>query len=147
MTTPDGKELEFVAEPVVTAMGVANCAKLNQMEGSQGFVIAVVYEFPDVFLEELLGMPPHWDIEPVIELKPGIAPIYNTPYGMATPELAELKDHIIELLEKRFIHPSSSPWRAPVIFVPKKDDTQRLCLDYHAVTPQNFKFQNVTKIH
>jgi hypothetical protein len=59
MTTPDGKELEFVAEPVVTAMGVANCAKLNQMEGSQGFVIAVVYEFPDVFLEELPGMPPH----------------------------------------------------------------------------------------
>jgi hypothetical protein len=52
---------------------------------------------------------------------------------MATPELAELKEHVKKLLEKGFIHPSSSPWGAPVIFVPKKDDTQRLCVDYHAL--------------
>jgi hypothetical protein len=50
---------------------------------------------------------------------------------MATPELAELKEHVKELLERGFIHPNSSPWGAPVIFVPKKDGTQRLCLDYH----------------
>jgi hypothetical protein len=66
----------------------------------------------------------------VIELKPGIAPIYKTPYRMATPELAELKEHIKELLEKGFIRPSSSSWGAPVIFVLKKDGTQRLCVDY-----------------
>jgi hypothetical protein len=52
---------------------------------------------------------------------------------MATIELAELKEHIKELLEKGFIHPSSSPWRAPVIFVLKKDSTQRLCVDYRAL--------------
>jgi hypothetical protein len=52
---------------------------------------------------------------------------------MATPELAELKEHIKELLEKGFIHPSSSPWGAPVIFAPKKDGTQRLCVDYHTL--------------
>jgi cytochrome b len=57
----------------------------------------------------------------VIELKPGTAPIYKTPYRMATLELAKLKEHIKELLEKEFIHPSSSPWGAPVIFVLKKD--------------------------
>jgi hypothetical protein len=51
---------------------------------------------------------------------------------MATPELAELKEHIKELLEKEFIHPSSSLWGAPVIFVPKKDGTQRLCMYYCA---------------
>jgi hypothetical protein len=78
-------------------------------------------------------MPPDRDIEFVIELKPGTAPIYKTPFRMTTLELAELKEHIRELLEKGFIRPSSSPWGAPVIFVLKKDDTQRLCVDYRAL--------------
>jgi hypothetical protein len=65
--------------------------------------------------------PPDPDIEFVIELKPGTTPIYNTPYRMATPELAKLKEKIKELLEKGFIRPSSSTWGAPVIFVSKKD--------------------------
>jgi hypothetical protein len=69
----------------------------------------VVNEFPDVFPEELLDIPPDRDIEFVIELKPSTAPIYKTPYRMATLELAELKEHIKELLEKGFIRPSSSP--------------------------------------
>jgi hypothetical protein len=69
----------------------------------------------------------------VIELKPSTTPIYKTPYKMATPELAELKEHIKELLEKEFIHPKSSSWGAPVIFVLKKDGTQRLCVDYCAL--------------
>jgi hypothetical protein len=70
----------------------------------------VVNEFPDVFLEDLPGMPPDRDIKFVIELKPGTAPIYKTPFSMTTPELAELKELIKELLEKGFICPSSSPW-------------------------------------
>jgi hypothetical protein len=100
MTTPEGKEMEFIAEPVVTAKGVANCAKVNQLNASQGSDVPVVNEFPDVFPEELPGMPPDRDIEFVIELKPGTTPIYKTPYRMATPELAELKEHVKELLEK-----------------------------------------------
>jgi hypothetical protein len=123
LTTPEGKGMEFVAEPVVTAKGVANCAKVNQLDASQGYEVPVVNEFLDVFPEELPGMPPERDIEFVIELKLGTTPIYKTPYRMATPELAELKEHIKELLEKGFIRPSSSPWGASVIFVPKKDDT------------------------
>jgi hypothetical protein len=66
----------------------------------------------------------------VIELKSGTTPIYKTPYRMATLELAKLKEHIKELLEKGFICPSSSPWGAPVIFVLKNDGTQRLYVDY-----------------
>jgi hypothetical protein len=99
----------------------------------------VVNEFPDVFLEELPGMPPDRDIEFVIELKPGTTPIYKTPFRMTTPELAELKKHIKELLEKGFIHPSSSSWGGPVIFVLKKDGTQRLCMDYHALNEVTIK--------
>jgi hypothetical protein len=113
LTTPDGKGLEFTAESVVTAKGVANHAKVNQLDASQGLKVPVVNEFPDVFPEELPGMPPDRDIEFVIELKPGTAPIYKTPFRMTTPELAELKGHIKELLEKGFIHPSLSPWGAP----------------------------------
>jgi hypothetical protein len=86
--------MEFVAEPVVTVKGVANRAKVNQLDASQGSDVLVVNEFSDVFPEELPGMPPDRDIEFVIELKPGIAPIYKTPYKMATQELAELKEHI-----------------------------------------------------
>jgi hypothetical protein len=132
LTTPDGKELEFVAEPVVTAKGIASRVKINQLDASQGSEVPVVNEFPNVFPEELSGMPPDRDIEFVIELKPGTSPIYKTPYRMATPELAELKEHVKELLEKGFIRPISSPWGAPVIFVLKKDGTQRLCMDYRA---------------
>jgi hypothetical protein len=138
LTTLDGKELEFVEELVVTAKGVANRVKVNQMDASQGPEVPVVSEFPDVFPKELPGMPPDRDIEFVIEL-PGTAPIYKSPYRMATPELAKFKEHIKELLEKGFIHPSSSPWGALMIFVPKKDDTQRLCVDYHALNEVTIK--------
>jgi hypothetical protein len=113
LTTPDGKELEFIAEPVVTTKGVANRVKVNQLDDSQGSEVPVVNEFPDVFPEELPSMPPDRDIEFVIELKPGTAPIYKTLFRMTTPELAELKEHIKELLEKGFIHRSSSLWGAP----------------------------------
>jgi hypothetical protein len=101
----------------------------------------VVNEFRNVFPEELLGMPPDRDIKVVIELEPSTASIYTTPIRMTTPELAELKEHIMELLEKGFIHPSSSPWGAPVIFVLKKDGTQRLCMDYHALNEVTIKYK------
>jgi hypothetical protein len=139
LTTSKGKEMEFVAETIVTAKGVANHAKVNQLDDIQGSKLLVVNEFPDVFLKELPGMPSDQDIKFVIELKPGTSPIYKTPYRMATPELLELNEHIKELLEKGFIHPSSSPWGAPVIFVLKKDGIQRLCVDYHALNEVTVK--------
>jgi hypothetical protein len=75
LTTPDGKEPEVVTDPVVTAKGVANRTKVNQWDASQGSKVPVVNAFPDVFPKELPGMPPDRDIEFVIELKPGTAPI------------------------------------------------------------------------
>jgi hypothetical protein len=59
LTTPDGKELEYVAKPVVTAKGIANRTKINQLGASQGSEVPVVNEFPNVFPEELPGMLPN----------------------------------------------------------------------------------------
>jgi hypothetical protein len=58
LTTPEGKEMEFVAEPVVAAKSVANHAKVNQLDASPGSEVPVVSEFPDVFPKELSSMPP-----------------------------------------------------------------------------------------
>jgi hypothetical protein len=83
--------------------------------------ISIVCEFPDVFPEDLPGLPPERDVEFVIELKPGTAPISRRSYRMPPNELAELKTQLQDLLEKGFIRPSSSPWGCPTIFVKKKD--------------------------
>jgi hypothetical protein len=99
----------------------------------------MVKEFPNVIPEELSGMPLNRDIKFVIELKPDTTPIYKTLFRMTTIELAELKKYIKELLEKDFIHPSWSPLGALVIFVPKKDGTQRLYMDYGALNEVTIK--------
>jgi hypothetical protein len=83
--------------------------------------IPVVCEFPDVFLDELLGLPPDHDVEIKIELLLGTAPNSRRPYKMPPNELAELKVQLNELLKKGLIRPSSSPWGYPAIFVKKKD--------------------------
>jgi hypothetical protein len=83
--------------------------------------IPVACEFPDVFLEDLPGMPLHRDVEFIIELQPDMAPISRRPYKMTPKELAELKVQLNEILDKGYIHPSSSPWGCPALFVKKKD--------------------------
>ena len=82
-----------------------------------------------MFLDELSGLPPHRNVDFVIELHPGTSPISMTPHRMAPVELHELKVQLQELLDKGFIRPSTSPWGAPVIFA-KKDKTLRLGNDY-----------------
>jgi len=98
-----------------------------------------VNEFTYVFLNELPGMPPDRDIEFIIELLPGTAPIAKRPYRMGVNELEELKKQNKELQDKGFIHPSSSPWGAPVIFVDKKDGSQRMCVDYRSLNEVTIK--------
>ena len=92
--------------------------------------IPTVSDFPDMFPEELLGLPPQREIEFAIDIVLGATPTSVTPYRMAPLELKELKLKLQELLEKRFIRPSVSPWGAPILFVKKKDCTLRLCIDY-----------------
>ncbi|VVA39016.1 PREDICTED: retrotransposon, partial [Prunus dulcis] len=90
----------------------------------------VVLDFPDMFPDDLPGLPPHREIEFTIELVPRTSPISQAPYRMAPAELKELKVQLQELVDKGFIRPSFSPWGAPVLFVKKRDGTMRLCIDY-----------------
>ena len=113
---------------------------VHQLEGKSLEDIPVVRDFPDVFPDDISGLPPDRDVEFKIELQPGTAPISRRPYKMAPPELAEMKKQLNELLEKGFIRPSTSPWGCPAIFVKKKDHSLRLVVDYrplNAVTIKN----------
>ena len=88
--------------------------------------IPVVNEYPDVFPEELPGLPPEHAVEFSIELLPGTAPVFRRPYRMSQNDLAEMKVQLQELLDKCFIRPSSSSWGCPAMFMDKKDQTKRL---------------------
>jgi hypothetical protein len=95
--------------------------------------IRAVRDFLDIFPEELLGMPPDMEVEFVIDLLPGTAPISKWSYRTSVEELKELKKQLTELQEAGYIRSSSSPWGAPVLFVPKKDGSQRMCVDYRSL--------------
>jgi hypothetical protein len=101
--------------------------------------IRVVQEYLDVFSKEMPSLPPDRDIEFIIELLPGTPPISKRPYRMLINELEELKKQIAELQSKGFICPSSFPWGASVLFVEKKDGTQRMCVDYHSLNEVTIK--------
>jgi hypothetical protein len=92
--------------------------------------LQVVCEFPEVFPDEIPDVPPERKVEFSIDLIPGTKPIPMAPYRMSASELAELKKQLEDLLDKKFVRPSVSPWGASVLLVKKKDGSMRLCIDY-----------------
>jgi hypothetical protein len=139
LTTSSGKGVEYVAENLVTDKAASNKIVLNHLEAASTLDIRTVSEFLDVFPEELPGMPPDHEIEFVIELVPGTAPIFKRPHRMAANQLAELREQLQELLDTRYIHPSASPYGAPIIFILKKDGTQRMCIDRRSLNEVTIK--------
>nr|GFB38336.1 reverse transcriptase domain-containing protein [Tanacetum cinerariifolium] len=75
--------------------------------------VPIVRDFPEVFPEDLPGLPPIRPVEFQIDLVPGAAPIARAPYRLAPSEMKELAEQLKELSNKGFIRPSSSPWGAP----------------------------------
>ncbi|XP_050233220.1 uncharacterized protein LOC126681708 [Mercurialis annua] len=154
--TPGIEVVSLQSEKLKSTASIISAMKAQRMmrKGCQAFLaivldtekvqgtvqnVPVVMEYPDVFPDELPGLPPDREIEFCIELAPGTKPISIPPYRMAPAELKELKDQLEELLSCGFIRPSVSPWGAPVLFVKKKDRSFWLCIDYRQLNKVTIK--------
>nr|GEX15786.1 reverse transcriptase domain-containing protein [Tanacetum cinerariifolium] len=144
--TGDGSNQEYK-----TRLNIISCAKTQKymLKGCQVFLahvttnevegklekkrlenLPIVRDFPEVFLEDLPGLPPTRKVVFQIDLIPGTAPVAQAPYRLTPFEIKELSEQLKELSDKGFIRPSSSLWGAPVLFVKKKDESFRMCIDY-----------------
>ncbi|GJS57596.1 putative reverse transcriptase domain-containing protein [Tanacetum coccineum] len=101
--------------------------------------VPIVWDFPDVFPEDLPGLPPTRQVEFQIDLIPDAAPVARAPYRLTPSEMKDLSEQLKELSEKCFIRPSSSPWGAPVLFIKKKDGSFRMCIDYRELNKLTVK--------
>ncbi|GKC71873.1 putative reverse transcriptase domain-containing protein [Tanacetum coccineum] len=102
----------------------------NESEEKRLKDVPTIRDFPEVFPEDLPGLPLTRQVEFQIDLVPSDAPMARAPYRFAPSELQELSTQLQELSDKGFIRPSSSPWGAPVLFVKKKDGSFWMCIDY-----------------
>jgi len=113
---------EILMFSLMASLSVENQAVIDKLQ--------VVCEFPEVFPDEIPDVQPEREVEFSIDLVPGMKPVSMAPYRMSASELAELKKQLEDLLDKKFVRPSVSPWGAPVLLVKKKDGSMRLCIDY-----------------
>ncbi|GKB23945.1 putative reverse transcriptase domain-containing protein [Tanacetum coccineum] len=111
----------------------------DKSEGKRLEDVPIVRDFPEVFPEDLPGIPPARQVEFQIDLVPGAAPVARAPYRLAPSEMKELAEQLQELSDKGFIRPSSSPWGAPVLFVKKKDGSFCMCIDYRELNKLTVK--------
>ncbi|KAD6453304.1 hypothetical protein E3N88_08009 [Mikania micrantha] len=156
VTLQNGEQISIQGERRGVPLNIMSCMKANKylQKGYTAILaliaeqpkkerkiedIAVVRDFPEVFPEDLPGLPPKRQVEFQIDLIPGAAPIAKAPYRLAPTEMQELSNQLQELLDKGFIRPSFSPWGAPVLFVKKKDGSFRMCIDYRELNKVTIK--------
>nr|GFC25516.1 putative reverse transcriptase domain-containing protein [Tanacetum cinerariifolium] len=143
----ENKTLVVEGDRGVSRLKVISCIKARKFieRGSQLFVahitekepqekqiedVHVIRDFPEVFPDDLSGLPPPRQVEFQIDLAPGAAPVACSPYRLAPSEMKELAKQLQDLSEEGFIHPSSSPWGVLVLFVKKKDRSFHMCINY-----------------
>lgn len=112
---------------------------LNSISIPELSQVPVVCEYPVVFSDELPRMLLDRDMEFTIDLLPGTSHIPKRSYRMTSDKLVELMQQLKEKLDKGFICPSSSPWGSPVLFMKKKDDSLRMCVDYRSLNEVTIK--------
>ncbi|GKC72277.1 putative reverse transcriptase domain-containing protein, partial [Tanacetum coccineum] len=123
----NGEILEVQGERPKKDPGSLACIRADEKKLDD---IRVVRDFPEVFPDDLSGLPPVCKIEFRIDLIPGALPVIKLPYRLALSEMSELSNQLKEFQEKGFIRPSHSSWGAPILFVKKKDGAMRMCIDY-----------------
>ena len=116
---------------LMASLSIKNQAAIDKLQ--------VVCDFPEVFPDEIPDVPPEREVEFSIDPVPRTKPVSMTPYRMSVSELAELKKQLEELLDKKFVRPSVSPWGAPILLVKKKDGSMRLCIDYRQLNKVTIK--------
>ncbi|GKA68450.1 hypothetical protein Tco_0768367 [Tanacetum coccineum] len=123
---PYGNEVLIVqCDRSVTNKGTEDKSEEKQLED-----VPIVRDFPEVFPEDLPGLPPTRKVKFQIDLVPSFAPVVRAPYRLAPSKPQELSTQLQELSDKGFIRPSSSPWGALVLFVKKKYGSFQMCIDY-----------------
>ncbi|GJV33653.1 putative reverse transcriptase domain-containing protein [Tanacetum coccineum] len=133
---PNGEILEIQGERPEKDPKLLSCIKADEKKPKD---IRVVRDFPEVFPDDLSGLPPVCEIEFRIDLIPGALPVVKSSYRLAPSEMVELSNQLKELQEKGFIRPSHSPWGAPVAFFKKKDGALRMCIDYRELNKLTIK--------
>nr|GEX40818.1 putative reverse transcriptase domain-containing protein [Tanacetum cinerariifolium] len=133
---PNGEILEIHGERPEKDPKLLSCIKADEVRLDD---IRTVCNFPEVFLDDLTGLPPVREIKFRIDLIPGALPVVKSPYRLAPSEMQELSNQLKELQEKGFIRPSHSPWGAHVLFVKKKDGALRMCIDYRELNKLTIK--------
>ncbi|GJW96491.1 putative reverse transcriptase domain-containing protein [Tanacetum coccineum] len=133
---PNGEILEVQGERPEKDHGSLACIKADEKKLDD---IRIVRDFPEVFPDDLLGLPPVREIEFRIDLIPGALPVVESPYRLALSEMSEFSNQLKELQEKGFIRPSHPPWGEPVLFVKKKGGAMRMCIDYRELNKLTIK--------
>ncbi|GKA57375.1 putative reverse transcriptase domain-containing protein [Tanacetum coccineum] len=133
---PNGEILKIHGERPEKDPNSLSCIKADEKRLDD---IRTFCDFPEVFPNDLTGLPPVREIEFRIDLIPGALLVVKSPYQLAPSEMQELSNQLKELQEKGFIRPSHSPWGAPVLFVKKKDGALRMCIDYRELNKLTIK--------
>ncbi|GJU08907.1 putative reverse transcriptase domain-containing protein [Tanacetum coccineum] len=138
LETPKIREYMLKGFPIllahVTTYEVEDKSEKKRLED-----VPIVQDFPEVFPEDLPGLPPTRQVEFQIDLIPGAAPVARAPYRLAPYEMKESPEQLKELSDKGFIRPSSLPWGAPILFVKKKDGSFRMSIDYRELNKLTVK--------
>ncbi|GJX70841.1 putative reverse transcriptase domain-containing protein [Tanacetum coccineum] len=132
----NGEILKVQGERPKKDPGSLACIKADEKKFDD---IRVIRDFPEVFPDDLSGLPLVREIEFRIDLIPGASSVVKLPYRLAPSEMLELSNQLKELQEKGFIRPSHSPWGAPMLFVKKKDGAMRMCIDYRELNKLTIK--------